>query len=178
MPCSSRSSSKESVVEIYEVELNNQQQSDKINKIPIEDEILSYNPFLDSDYSQLILIVDGREKSTNIRKKDVVKSLETLNVPFQLRSLSIGDYLWVLKMNDKNRSGANDELVLDYIVERKTWDDLKVCFFFKVFDIIFLTACRSVNKNQIRGFKILILNYRKKKTSKKMTVGLIFEYED
>lgn len=89
---------------------------------------MSYNPCVDFDCSQLILIADGREKTSNKRKKDVIQCLEALNVPFQLRPLSIGDYLWVVKMNDENRSGAKDELVLDYVVERKTWDDLKVSF--------------------------------------------------
>uniref|UniRef100_A0A915CYC6 Crossover junction endonuclease MUS81 n=1 Tax=Ditylenchus dipsaci TaxID=166011 RepID=A0A915CYC6_9BILA len=59
------------------------------------------------DENRLVLIVDGREKK--------------LNVKHEVRTLSVGDYLWVMKLGDSNEK----ELVLDYVIERKTWDDLK-----------------------------------------------------
>lgn len=102
--------------------------------IPIEEEILSYDPSMDYERCELILIVDGREKNSK-PKKDVVENLKKINATFQLRPLSIGDYLWVLKMNNPNRKDENDEMVLDYVIERKTWDDLKVFLSFKKFQI-------------------------------------------
>jgi ERCC4-type nuclease len=39
-----------------------------------------------------------------------------------MRPLAVGEYLWVLRLGPT----AEEELVLDYVIERKTWDDLRV----------------------------------------------------
>jgi ERCC4-type nuclease len=81
---------------------------------------LTYDPST-YDRSELILIVDGRElgggKSKS--KKNVCDHLEKLGVRYDTRPLSVGDYLWIIRLPD------GQEITLDYVVERKTWDDLK-----------------------------------------------------
>jgi crossover junction endonuclease MUS81 len=45
-----------------------------------------------------------------------MKELESQRIPFEIRDLSAGDFLWVARYNDQ-------ELVLPYIIERKRSDD-------------------------------------------------------
>jgi len=77
---------------------------------------------------RLLLITDNRESVSGIGKKrcikGVVEHLASMGVECESRPLSVGDYLWLLQWIDWE--GQQQELVLDYIVERKTWDDLKV----------------------------------------------------
>lgn len=72
--------------------------------------------------------MDNREENgirAKRKGKGVTEHLATLNgVNCESRPLSVGDYLWVLQWIDWE--GKRQELVLDYIIERKTWDDLKV----------------------------------------------------
>ncbi|KAK0411984.1 hypothetical protein QR680_005967 [Steinernema hermaphroditum] len=79
---------------------------------------IRYSP-AERDQVEVCLIVDNREKSGLLKKRDVSTFLDKLGTRYELRSLSVGDYLWVLKWK---HSGA--EMVLDYICERKTWQDL------------------------------------------------------
>lgn len=84
---------------------------------------LSYNP-INFDRCKLLLIIDARENVDRggSRKINITQHLDKLGVVcYESRPLSVGDYLWVLKLEN-----GKDEMVLDYIVERKTWDDLKV----------------------------------------------------
>ena len=79
---------------------------------------LSYDP-VDYDKSELILVVDGRELGLKRKNSTIVDHLQKLEVKFETRPLSVGDYLWIIKLP------SGEELTLDYVVERKTWDDLK-----------------------------------------------------
>lgn len=68
----------------------------------------------------VILLIDTGESSslrkTNVDK--VISELSTLNVTFEMRRLSVGDFAWICR----DRSGK--ELMLPYILERKRLDDL------------------------------------------------------
>jgi ERCC4-type nuclease len=92
--------------------------------------MLVYTPGETIGDAHLLLIADNRESiGANGKKqrkcgKGVVEHLQTFGVQCQSRILSVGDYLWLLQWVDWE--GKQQELVLDYIVERKTWDDLKV----------------------------------------------------
>ncbi|KAI1731611.1 ABC transporter domain-containing protein [Ditylenchus destructor] len=77
-----------------------------------------YDP-LDFALCQLVLVVDGREQNNKSRFKTMSQHLEKCTVAHELRPLSVGDYLWIVKLAN------GKEMVLDYIIERKTWDDLK-----------------------------------------------------
>jgi len=83
--------------------------------------LLFYDPSIyPTNNVRPLLVVDQRELvSHRKRRKTLRDHLEQLNANFEVRSLSVGDYLWLLKLP------GGEELVLDYAVERKTWDDLK-----------------------------------------------------
>lgn len=49
-----------------------------------------------------------------------LKALEQRKVNFEVRRLSVGDFLWICRSD----SDKDNELVLPYIVERKRMDDL------------------------------------------------------
>ncbi|MCP9260909.1 hypothetical protein DINM_004311 [Dirofilaria immitis] len=72
---------------------------------------LIYHPSVFST-SQIILIIDNRESANTRKFQQMCRDF------YEMRSLSIGDYLWIMRMCN----GA--EVVLDSIVERKTFDDL------------------------------------------------------
>lgn len=48
----------------------------------------------------------------------VISELSSLNVTFEMRRLSVGDFVWICR----DRNGR--ELMLPYILERKRLDDL------------------------------------------------------
>jgi ERCC4-type nuclease len=61
---------------------------------------------------EIILLIDEREpmieRLIDIMKKQNIKALT--------RKLPVGDYMWIIK-------DENEEKLLPYIIERKTWDD-------------------------------------------------------
>ncbi|XP_013115164.1 crossover junction endonuclease MUS81 [Stomoxys calcitrans] len=69
---------------------------------------------------RIVLIVDTQETSgKNKRTLDQTRGyLESLHVEYEVRRLTVGDFLWIA------RNADGDELVLPYIVERKRMDDL------------------------------------------------------
>lgn len=82
---------------------------------------LSCEPSIYKTIGQVLLIVDYQEENARIKKryKTICEHLSKINVNYETRRLSVGDYLWLVKLP------TGEELVLDYIVERKTFDDLK-----------------------------------------------------
>ncbi|XP_061393279.1 crossover junction endonuclease MUS81 [Musca vetustissima] len=69
---------------------------------------------------RVILIVDTQE-TTGKNKKTLDQTrgyLESLHVEYEVRRLTVGDFLWIARDKEGN------ELVLPYIVERKRMDDL------------------------------------------------------
>ncbi|XP_039287731.1 crossover junction endonuclease MUS81 isoform X2 [Nilaparvata lugens] len=69
------------------------------------------------------LLVDTAETSGNMGKRsrgvaEATAYLTELGVPFEVRHLPVGDFVWVLQ------DGVSRELLLPYIVERKRADDL------------------------------------------------------
>uniref|UniRef100_A0AC35TYE0 Crossover junction endonuclease MUS81 n=1 Tax=Rhabditophanes sp. KR3021 TaxID=114890 RepID=A0AC35TYE0_9BILA len=71
-----------------------------------------------TEKGEVVLVCDNREQTGMRGKKSVVDYLIKNNVPHQLRPLSVGDFIWLWKTETR-------EIVLDYVIERKAWDDLK-----------------------------------------------------
>ncbi|XP_053226159.1 crossover junction endonuclease MUS81 isoform X2 [Podarcis raffonei] len=72
---------------------------------------------------------DASPSGPKSRKQDLVSELQRHNVPFSIRKLHIGDFLWVARERVLPAAGqlqppAARELVLDYVVERKRMPDL------------------------------------------------------
>lgn len=86
------------------------------NAISANDNIFQCS-FAEED-SKVVLLIDNRENHGGRHGHSVYEHMAKMNYNFELRSLSVGDYLWVLRLQN------NVELILDYIVERKTLDDL------------------------------------------------------
>ncbi|KAK8095494.1 hypothetical protein PG999_013516 [Apiospora kogelbergensis] len=74
------------------------------------------------------LVLDVREIRARTDRDYMQQELAKKGIPPIVRSLELGDALWVAKCHDANfltRTGAEgDEVVLDWIVERKRLDDL------------------------------------------------------
>ncbi|KAI2467754.1 crossover junction endonuclease MUS81 [Annulohypoxylon bovei var. microspora] len=74
------------------------------------------------------LVLDVREVRAKTDRDYMQNELSKKGVDPVMRSLELGDALWVAKCKDPNflsRHGAEgDEIVLDYVIERKRLDDL------------------------------------------------------
>ncbi|XP_070622439.1 crossover junction endonuclease MUS81 isoform X2 [Erythrolamprus reginae] len=76
----------------------------------------------------VILCVDFIETTGGpaSRKQELVRELQRHNVPFSIRKLHVGDFLWVARERSPHVAEQllPTELVLDYVVERKRMPDL------------------------------------------------------
>ncbi|EEA27414.1 Crossover junction endonuclease mus81 [Talaromyces marneffei ATCC 18224] len=74
------------------------------------------------------LILDSREVRAKNDRDYISKELEAKGITTQVRALELGDAMWVAKCKDPeylSRHGEEgDEVILDWIVERKRLDDL------------------------------------------------------
>ena len=74
------------------------------------------------------LVLDTREVRTSTDRDYISGELMKQGITPQVRALEVGDAMWVAKCNDPNlltRHGEEcDEVMLDWIVERKRLDDL------------------------------------------------------
>ncbi|KAK3927797.1 Crossover junction endonuclease MUS81 [Frankliniella fusca] len=77
---------------------------------------------LESGSFDVLLLVDTCETGGVTKKNhnQTVSELTQMKVPFEVRKLEVGDFLWIAR----SRNSRADELVLPYIVERKRMDDL------------------------------------------------------
>ncbi len=76
---------------------------------------------------KLILYVDNREKGPNRDNIYFAEKLQMGGIDIVTRNLSLGDFLWGLEI--VTVQGETFTLALDYIIERKTIDDLAASIF-------------------------------------------------
>jgi len=89
---------------------------------------------LQPTHSEVILFVDNREKRNQQDGQYFFENLEKNGISVQILPLKVGDFLWVLRVYNssdisdqhkaKKRPTNYTDYVLDFIVERKTSDDL------------------------------------------------------
>nr|CAG4646264.1 EOG090X06E6 [Macrothrix elegans] len=79
----------------------------------------------------IILCVDNAEVaggssagSGRNQKEAAAKAFENCGVPYDVRKLAIGDYMWVAKPKPETGLTADHELALPFVIERKRIDDL------------------------------------------------------
>lgn len=77
-----------------------------------------YDIWLPEDYD-IILLVDNREIRSQSERDFFHRRISENNVGCDVRSLSVGDILWVAKHKNTGK-----EVVLNYVCERKRLDDL------------------------------------------------------
>lgn len=74
------------------------------------------------------LVLDTREVRTSTDRDYISGELIKQGITPQVRALEVGDAMWVAKCNDSNflasHGEESDEVMLDWIVERKRLDDL------------------------------------------------------
>ncbi|KAG0209919.1 Crossover junction endonuclease mus81 [Mortierella sp. GBA30] len=71
----------------------------------------------------ICLVLDIREVRTQTDRDYIGEKLKDRGIHVIKRALNVGDMIWIARLKDPSPSGP-DEIVLDYIVERKRMDDL------------------------------------------------------
>lgn len=118
--------------------LNTDQPSDKVSGFPpvepasLPNSFPSFDPvILPPGTFTVQLILDTREVRSKTDRDYIYEELMKKGIKPILRALELGDFFWVAKLKDPTvlaRHGEvdehSDELVLDWIVERKRLDDL------------------------------------------------------
>ncbi|KAK0104821.1 Crossover junction endonuclease mus81 [Cadophora gregata] len=83
---------------------------------------------LEPGFFSVELVLDIREIRAKSDRDYMQKNLTSAGVKPIMRAMSLGDVLWVAKLHDpgllKRRGAEGDEVLLDYVVERKRLDDL------------------------------------------------------
>ncbi|KAI9292398.1 hypothetical protein K502DRAFT_367634 [Neoconidiobolus thromboides FSU 785] len=108
-------------VENTVIGVNSNSNQDKIIS-NITNEIFKEFELKKQDY-YITLLLDSRE-IMSVKDRDYFEiGLNRRGVKLEKRNLSLGDFLWVAKPKT-GCSGPEEEIVLDFIVERKRYDDL------------------------------------------------------
>nr|SVE78866.1 EOG090X06E6 [Daphnia lumholtzi] len=68
--------------------------------------------------------VSGSSGSGKNQKETAAKAFQNCGVSYDVRKLSIGDYLWICKPKTSSGISSDKELSLPYVVERKRMDDV------------------------------------------------------
>jgi hypothetical protein len=74
---------------------------------------------------EIVLVLDAREVRRKNDRDYIASKLAEKGVRVLTRNLELGDVIWVARSNSKFTS-ENEDVVLDYVLERKRMDDL-VC---------------------------------------------------
>ncbi|KAG0244055.1 Crossover junction endonuclease mus81 [Actinomortierella wolfii] len=73
---------------------------------------------------EIFLVLDNREVRSREDRDYIEQKLQGLGVPVLKRPLEIGDYAWIARPTVMHTMDMPEEIVLDYICERKRMDDL------------------------------------------------------
>nr|SVE88643.1 EOG090X06E6 [Daphnia sinensis]SVE89268.1 EOG090X06E6 [Daphnia sinensis] len=68
--------------------------------------------------------VSGSSGSGKNQKETAAKAFQNCGVSYDVRKLSVGDYLWICKPKASSGISRDMELTLPYVVERKRMDDV------------------------------------------------------
>lgn len=72
---------------------------------------------------EVVLILDSREIESKSHRDNIADKLTARGVLVETRSLRLGDMCWIARRLDPH-GDEGDEVVLDYVIERKRLDDL------------------------------------------------------
>ncbi|KAJ3024342.1 Crossover junction endonuclease mus81 [Thoreauomyces humboldtii] len=81
---------------------------------------------LPSGSFDIFCVVDTREVKFRKDRTYIQEQLEMQGVKTLTRALPIGDFMWIARSRNASDGNTETEVVLDYIIERKTTDDLVV----------------------------------------------------
>nr|SVE74188.1 EOG090X06E6 [Daphnia barbata] len=104
------------------------------SEIVVENEVEPYTHIRDKvtlkagEYDIVLCVdiaeVSGGSGSGNNQKEKAAKSFQNCGVPYDVRKLSIGDYIWICKPKASCSISSDHELALPFVVERKRMDDV------------------------------------------------------
>lgn len=77
---------------------------------------------LERDQFDIVLLVDVREMKSRSERDFLVNRLNDAGITSEQRVLEVGDFIWIARA--KPGLSSPDEVVLDYVIERKREDDL------------------------------------------------------
>ncbi|KAI7889312.1 uncharacterized protein EV154DRAFT_467562 [Mucor mucedo] len=109
---------------------SSQQPSQRLTQTQTQQNEVDYNELIDNQVMEsllpheyeIVLVLDSREIQMKNDRDYFQRKLAENGVKFITRSMDLGDVIWIArKIGNTNQ---NEELFLDYVVERKRLDDL------------------------------------------------------
>ncbi|KAJ3066295.1 Crossover junction endonuclease mus81 [Podochytrium sp. JEL0797] len=73
---------------------------------------------------EIVLLLDNREIKNGANRNFFKNGLDGKNVKYESRSLDLGDVTWIARPKCEGTYHGDEEIMLEYILERKTLDDL------------------------------------------------------
>ncbi|KAI8621465.1 hypothetical protein BC830DRAFT_1163692 [Chytriomyces sp. MP71] len=73
---------------------------------------------------EIVLILDTREVKNGRQRSFFYDGLQAKGVKVEQRMLDLGDVMWIARPKTEGQYHGDEEIVLEYIIERKTLDDL------------------------------------------------------
>ncbi|KAI8812410.1 restriction endonuclease type II-like protein, partial [Cladochytrium replicatum] len=70
------------------------------------------------------VVIDNREVRSRSNREYIQQKLQERGLKVSTRVLQLGDFMWVARKKDAQRPDEVNDIVLDYIIERKTMTDL------------------------------------------------------
>ena len=107
-------------MQIFEMQKDKREEEEMREEEIREEEMGEEQEMRQEEVRQVVLLLDVRELKKKNPKSNFFEMLQKANVKCESRQLGLGDFLWVVREKGKK------ELVLDYIIERKTISDLLV----------------------------------------------------
>ena len=107
----------------FELNSDSEAEEAEICESKINNCFLGFREESDIDSYELVLILDNREIRNQKDRNYIYDKLGINHVSTEKRNLPIGDFAWILKIKRVDDEEFI-EYVLDFIVERKTVDDL------------------------------------------------------
>ncbi|TPX64868.1 hypothetical protein CcCBS67573_g08294 [Chytriomyces confervae] len=95
---------------------------------PFAPDTASNKPFRNLSFApgefEIILLLDTREVKNGANRSFFYDGLVNRNVKVEQRMLELGDVMFIARPKTNGQYHGDDEIVLEYIIERKTMDDL------------------------------------------------------
>ncbi|CED83006.1 Endonuclease MUS81 [Phaffia rhodozyma] len=93
------------------------------NEMPIDFKTMKPITWEAGSYD-ILLLLDTREVQSRSERDAFLDKIKLTGVDVQGRALPVGDMVWIAKRRDGFGTGLEEEVVLDFVVERKRLDDL------------------------------------------------------
>ncbi|KAI8833850.1 hypothetical protein BJ741DRAFT_254463 [Chytriomyces cf. hyalinus JEL632] len=100
----------------------------QLSHVSSKGDTASNQPFRNLSFApgefEIILLLDTREVKNGANRSFFYDGLVNRNVKVEQRMLELGDIMFIARPKTNGQYHGDDEIVLEYIIERKTMDDL------------------------------------------------------